>query len=357
MKQHETAFKLFWPRNALPMAERPDDGVSATSVFAAVEKAAEVLEDGFGWEALVSFADEHFTSEDRRRHINSHRQIIRSNEWYHGQELRLSHHKFLTEFRRVSIRYVEWGMDAWKFLAGASQDSLAEVHRKAWTAEGLRGQTGKRSPWGLDTRLDLTAESLQGLLSKVPALDIDESLYLLGSPTDRPFSAEIALLEDLTALRAYFPGPPSLQDLASAESSVQRLARRILRLHCGWSVAKLHCWYRDFEDLDHNQMDAMRSRRRSTDEGRRRLLQVIDSSVDEATGEEVRKLSREIRDLNQLNLALEPAFSFKGGFGLGFWGVFELGRKYSGADSVHLRQLDLEKSHITFRHLNKAVVN
>lgn len=329
--------------------------ISAAMIFKDVEDSVEAFEDQFGAVSLMNFADEHFSERDRRDFVAEYRQVIRQDGWFHDHQPDLNHQQFLREYRRSTLALVHAGAKAWMFLAGRGEQSLAKVHRACWIAEGLRGQTGKRSSWGLDSRIDCAEKQLTEHLADAPGLDVDEALFVLCTPTSAPLGAEGALVEDFFALRKAFPEPPGAHTVKSCNVLALSLLRRFVRRYCRWSLNDLACWYRDLAAVDHEYVARLRLARASTKSSREELVGKIGQQLGPSASRHIRLLGDQLIELNQLNLALEPAFSFKSGVGLGLWGVFALGKGTSRAPSLHLRQLDLEKAIFAGLHEPRAL--
>lgn len=329
--------------------------LTASDVYGRVESCIEDLEASFGPRSLAHFVDSYYSLSERRDFIEQYRLIIRDNHWHHGSALELSHQEFLSEFLAVSLEYAHSAFFALNYLAGKTRIPLVEAHRRSWAAEALRGQVGKRSPWGLDARLEEAERGLAEQLARVPDCDVEEGLYLLCTPTAPPLSAETSLVQDFLALRSLVPEPTAETRLEHLEVAAERVVRRFLRRHCRWSPNEMERWYSDFKDLSAEHEEHMRSGRIALAAERSGLLLHIARAADRETSMMVDRMSTEIAELNQLNLAVEPSFSFKGGVGLAHWGVFARAQRTSAADSVHLRQLDLEKAPVSRRHLTTGI--
>lgn len=348
-----------YPRPPAAANTHDHKALTPARIFAETERGMERLEDAFGFGELSSFIDTYYTHAERSNVIDEYRLLIRDNDWHHGSPPQPSHGDFLVESLAVSVEYVSGAFFALDFLSGRHPITLAEAHRRCWAAESLRGQVGKRSAWGLDARLEARSQALVQLLGAVAdqGWDVEECLYPLCTPTTAPFCAETMLVEDFATLRRFYPEPPSRGQLRRRGRAAERAARRFLRRHCRWSSVQMEAWYSELESVDEDHLRDLRVGRGLVASERTELLSQISTSADREASERIKALSSEVLDLNQLNLAFDPCFSFKGGTGLLHWGVFATAQRSSPATSIHLRQLDLEKAPVSERHLSGRVLH
>jgi hypothetical protein len=302
---------------AAPLATASRSAVA----LANIEKSVAAHEAGFGRERLLrlitAVSQEHVVG-----HVAFYREIVRVGDWP-NEEVESTLPKFIDDFENAAAIYVATAFKALAFLENGKPQDLPEMAHLVAASEALRGQYGKRSPTGLDARLDEYEQDLARLLSGLP--DPMEALELLCTPADPHLSAESMLLEDLAELQKVFPVPPSENDLICEPSEHTEIAWIFLRRHARWSLAQVRNWYRDLngETLRTLLQNTREQRQRMTD-ARAEVVNRISSRLGVKAASRAREAATALTLLNHLNLALEPCFSFKGGVGLAHGLIFRM---------------------------------
>lgn len=299
-----------------------DTAPVSTAIVARVEQNIRQQELKFGRKILLQTIAG-MGSDVVVEHVARYRAVIRTGKW--PNENRPSPFEtFCSEYERSAHAYVNVGFEALRFIEGSSCASQSEIYQRVAASEALRGQYGKRSPTGLDRRLEQTVDALAACIAEARGDDaLDEQLNLLCLPTMGFISAEAALLEDFAPLRKAFPGPPTIDDLVNASYRDQEVAWTFLRRHAKWSLACLHNCYVQFgTHLFREWMERARQRRQDLAIQREVLIAEISRTLSPAAATEIMTLATEAMVLNQLNLTLEPSCSFKGGPGLAHGVIF-----------------------------------
>lgn len=255
--------------------------------------------------------------EDFSQHVDRYRIIVRTG-WWPNEDRATSFGTFCSEYLQSTVSYANVGFDALAFLAGSTTWTLGEIFQRVVASEALRGQFGKRSPTGLDRRLDQSVEKLEAIvLDELGGHAINDQINLLCTPTEPWVSAEAALMEDFAVLRNFFPSPPSIAEILAADASRQETVWTFLRRHVRWNVERLQRYYMEFGTsmFDRWLFDARQQRIALAEQRRSLLAEISDRARPEAANDIV-TLAEEATILNHLNLALEPCFSFKGGPGV-----------------------------------------
>lgn len=305
-------------------------------MFERSERHIRHLEMRFGRERLLRIiAGIHI--DELSQHVDHYRAIIRTGQWLN--EDRPTHFStFCSEFERSSIAYINVGFDVFNFLGDRTNWALEKLYRRVAASEALRGQFGKRSPSGLDQRLDRGIDKLKSSWLKYFGDDeIDDKIVMLCTPTKPWLSAEAMMLEDFAALRKSFSTSPSIDKIIMADAERQEVAWTFLRRHSRWSVKCMQHYYTNFDTpLFDEWLANARQQRKAQAMLRRNFVLNISNSISSEATNEIMVIANEITYLNQLNLAFEPCFSFKGGPGVAHGLIFK-----EAADSG----LDMQNAH------------
>ncbi|MDP2759783.1 MAG: hypothetical protein Q8O64_05170 [Sideroxyarcus sp.] len=295
----------------------------STKIFERIERYVRNVELRFGRERLLRTISEvhidYFS-----KHVDHYRVIVRTGEWP-NEDRSTSFPIFCSEFERSAVAYINVGFDALDFLAGGATWPLEKLYQRAVASEALRGQFGKRSPSGLDQRLNRNVDKLiSGMLKWLGDDTIHDQVNLLCTPTKPWLSAEAMLLEDFDVLRKSFPAPPSIDEIVLADVERQEIAWSFLRRHSRWSVEYMHHYYTDFDTpLFDKWLVNGRQQRKVLATQRHNLVVDISKSINFDAANEIMAMVNEITTLNQFNLAFEPCFSFKGGPGVAHGLIFK----------------------------------
>ena len=317
----------------------PDRSVAMLS---RVEMLISCSEERFGKGRLlrtVSAIDEC----DRLTHVDFYRVFIRTNTW--PNSMRPSGMgEFYDEYERSAVQYVKVGFEALAWLAGEADYDLNEIYRRVTASEALRGQFGKRSPTGLDERLEEIVTQLEERIGGLGLSDVDSALTLLGTPgVDIP-TAETLLLRDLRELQLAFPEPPSAAQLAVGTGPANDLAWGFLRRHCRWSVEHLQRAYLQYDDAGLSDMIAAADAFRLGQENERfALLADIRARTTDAEFADLCGVARDAITLNHMNLTLEPSYSFKGGPGLAHGMIIRAAQKADGIAAMTKEEIRTAK--------------
>lgn len=326
----------FTPAGLLTAApeEGPSPSVPESSEYMArasrtlriVEEKVASEEDRVGRRTLLDFINS-VDTETCLNHVAEYRTLIRSNTWPNVPQPHLDADGFLIHFERSALAYVTSAFRALRWLQNPDPLRLCEVHREVLASEALRGQYGKSSPDGLDQRLERCMDELAGYL------DDEDQLIVLGS-LPLPFrSAESALVHDLRALIKSHPNPPNVDALIEGE------AWKFVRRHAQWRIDSLASIY---EGMRHHQPDEGEERTRALELTRRRAALIQDLPT------RAQELADFLLALNFLNLAMEPAFSFKSGVGLLHGLVFKAAEELGSTPTE--RQLVLDRNRLFNNH-------
>lgn len=300
--------------------DKPIDLYGAThgsdDISRQVETHVKQLEGTFGRERLLQTIS-NIKPEAFSQHVTNHRSIIRSGKWP-NEDRPSSFEDFCNEYKRAALAYVNVGFEALAFLAGDRGISVEEMHYKVLCAEALRGQFGKRSPTGLDQRLERTTDKLESCLSQFLDGDVlTEKVNILCTPTTPWLSAEAALLEDFHQLHQLFGAPPTMDELLSAAGVHHDVAWSFLRRHVKWNFLGIHRLYSEFCKPEFSIfLNAARTERAIISERYNKISAELAEQMFYDAETEALSFAHEIRVLNKLNLTLEPYFSFKGAPGL-----------------------------------------
>lgn len=284
----------------------------AKAILNRTEEQVKTLEEKFGVDRLLQLVNS-IDSSYCSIHTEYYREVIRRRPWpnvVRGGSIDI----FQDEFERSALIYAEIGFRALEYLADPPSSDLRRIYRLVCASEGLRGQYGKSSPDGLDSRLERCVEQLGSSLD-------EETIATVGTPTGSLRTAEAALIEDFLELRSHYPEPPTIDQLVGRGGKATDMAMNFLRRHARWrldSVAKLYAISTGWE----SKAEYSRSRRLTT--AREQQLALTD------TPEELHELVDAIVALNFLNLALEPSFGFKGCVGFAHGLIFQLAEQQHG---------------------------
>lgn len=222
------------------LGEDPSHPQRALAMLARIENLVISREARFGRERLLDVVDT-IGEADRNAHVADYRTFIRSNEWPNATRPS-STGVFFDEYERCAAQYVSVGFEALDFIsAGAPEDARGAMFRRVMASEALRGQFGKRSPTGLDERLEDLAEVLTALLAHVGVVDPDAAITTLGTPNESALTAEALMLKDLRDMQMAHAEPPTRSFFVNA--APDSAAWRCLRRHCRWSVSQLQLAY------------------------------------------------------------------------------------------------------------------
>jgi hypothetical protein len=321
--------------------EVPGHDTVAKLIFARLEEAVIRREDEFGRERLLRTANE-IDEAERKGHVAAYRSFIRSNNWpNHPRPSDFG--VFCADYAHSAHQYVKIAFEALQYLAaGSSDEGLAAVYGRVVASEALRGQFGKRSPTGLDHRLDDLVAGLEQILNAAGVAEVDRALTVLGTPESSAPTAESLLLKDLRDLMAVFPQPPRFQDLLDTERS--DIAWRVLRRHCGWSIEELRLAYEvHLPSLLAEKIDIAEKSRIELDHERLALVRTLRARMTEPAFYEFWRTAESLVTLNQLNLTLEPTYSFKGGPGLMHGRILGLSQGISDLPRPSMEELENAK--------------
>lgn len=288
----------------------------ALDILRKVEDHVSQLEAAFGRKRLLKTIFK-VGPEAISQHVANHRRIIRNGNW--PNEVRPSSFSvFCNEYMRAAIAYATTGFEALDFLAGNSNISIEKMYFRVLCSEALRGQYGKRSPTGLDQRLERTTEDLESCLRSTSDEDaFTEDVNTFCTPITPWLSAEAALLEDFSQLRQHFITPPTIDEILSSDGIPQDVAWNFLRRHVKWNVLGMSRFYSEFSTSEFCcSLNTARAEREKICEKHRQVNKKIAEKSKFGVESEVFSMAREIKVLNQLNLTLEPYYSFKGSPGL-----------------------------------------
>lgn len=262
-------------------------------------------------------------------HVDYYRGLIRNNAWPNNADSsEPDMGRFLTGFGKSAQAYVTAGFTSLSWLLRPVSSNFHKVHRKVLAAEALRGLFGKSSPVGLDQRLERCADEL------LEYLDSESQLITLGTLPSPFRSAESSLIRDFQCLRLTYPEPPNADQLVSQSESAD-LAWQFIRRHTRWRVDALASVYDELRDHCPETSEQTERRLRTAEE-RSRLVQSLPP--------EAANLADFLLSLNYLNLALEPAHSFKSGIGLLNGLIFRASEHHGSTPSE--RQLVLDRNHL-----------
>lgn len=323
-------------------AERISNPTRSMMMLSRVETLVTRCEERFGRERLLNTVAE-IGDHAREHHVATYRTFIRTNAWpntLRPSSLRVFH----DEYERAAAQYVRIGFEAFDHLAGGGTGDIETVHRRVFASEALRGQFGKRSPTGLDERLDDIEAVLEEKIGGLGLRDIDGALTLLGTPGMNTPTAETLLLTDLRDLHQAFAHLPTAADIAHADRMSSEIAWRFLRRHCRWSVAHLQRLYVAYDNTSLTEMIMGARANRAVHENERLvLLHEIRANTTHAAFTELCKVVREVVTLNHINLTLEPSYSFKGGPGLAHGLLLQAVEKAGGLPIPPMEETQTEK--------------
>ncbi|UTP39786.1 hypothetical protein M9M90_01020 [Phenylobacterium sp. LH3H17] len=291
-----------------------------------VEQSIARHESWFGRERLIRLIGG-VPAADLEGHVDHYRQVIRTRSWPNeSRPTPLA--TFIDEYERAALAYVGAGFQALIYVEDPTLAGFRAANRLVEASEALRGQFGKRSPNGLDARLDAYEGELASLLDETGLGDEPNALELLCTPGEPHLSAESTLLQDLARAQRAFPEPPTLEHLSRAEPGRAEAVWVFLRRHAKWSLAQLGFWYEQLSgELLRDQGRAAARRRNQMAQARHDLMIKIGRVASLAAQGRIHDLSTAMTLLNHLNLSLEPSFSFKGGLGLAHDLVFRMGEE------------------------------
>lgn len=298
------------------------DALCSDTIISTVEKRTKECELLFGRERLLHTISD-FPQRFQTDHVNYYRTVVRQNEWPHTDR-DSDFATFLSEYLAAALAYVESAFVVLEKYPWTNNASASALLLLAHGVEALRGQFGKRSPTGLDARLDDCIASLEKELSTcLPKDEQEAAVHALCSPTAPQLSAEAALITEFHAFKSILPSEPTLDCLLAVSGEDEEVVWRFLRRHCRWSVAQLSFYYRHLETqaalLTTQQTRALQSTYRLS------LLRLLDRTCPADQYRYILSLSKDATALNHLNLTLEPSFSFKGGPGLILGMLFKRG--------------------------------
>ena len=289
--------------------------------LASVERAVAAHESWFGRERLLRLVAD-IPQDHIVDHVAFYREIVRNGSWP-NESAPSALPAFIDDFERAAALYVATAFRALAFVESGKPHELPELAHLVTASEALRGQFGKRSPTGLDARLEEYERELEGLLASIP--DASASLNLLCTPAEPHLAAESMLLEDLALLQDAFPTAPTQQELLRETSERTEIAWVFLRRHARWSLTQMRTWYRELSgDPLLGLLRNAREQRRRMAEARCEALDRLSSVVGKTAIGRIRDAATASTLLNNLNLALEPCFSFKGGVGLAHALIFRM---------------------------------
>jgi hypothetical protein len=294
-------------------------------MLARLEQTVSRREGIFGRERLLRTVAA-IKESDVAGHVANYRAFIRTNVWPNHVHP-TSTEVFFEEYERGAHHYVKVGFEALEYLAGGrTSDGLEQIFRRVVISEALRGQFGKRSPTGLDERLDDLVITMEEILGGLGVADIDQALTLLGTPGSSSLTAESLLMNDLRDLRSAFPEPPTIKDIIDDKNNV--VAWRFLRRHCRWSIDQLHVAYVAHPAwLLTSKIEAAEEFRAHQERERVALLADLRARAASREFHELLRVAHAAVTLNHMNLALEPSYSFKGGPGLAHGTVLQIAQK------------------------------
>lgn len=310
--------------------------------LAEVERAIAAHEAWFGRERLLRLVEAVPLSQIVD-HVAYYRNVIRDREWP-NETYATPLATFLDDYERASLAYVAAAFESMSFLASPIPSELAKIIQLVEASEALRGQFGKRSPTGLDARLDAYESELESVLDQSGIPDAPRALELLCTPTEPHLCAESMLLEDLINVQLAFPEAPTVEKLIRAHPERAEVAWLFLRRHAKWSLAQMHSWYHELNG-EHLKglVRSARSRRSAMADARFTLLDEIAQNHGEVVLGRIRELANALTFLNHLNLALEPCFSFKGCVGLAHGLVFRLSETITTSTRRQLEDIRSQK--------------
>lgn len=299
------------------------DACQSISTLSRIERHVEEYEKAFGRERLLRLVSQ-IPLSDINEHVNDYRQVIRRRKWP-NENRPTSFALFLKEYEWATLAYLRVGFLALEFLEKPTAAKLIPIYRMVEASEALRGQFGKRSPTGLDARIDAYTAELDIILDAHDLDDDGRIGNLLCTPGDPFLSAESALLHDLNEAKASFPSPPSIGDLITVDAAQAKPMWIVLRRHAKWSLPRLVSWYTEFDiSMLMDAMYAGQNQRQALASERAAAVECIRKTCSPSVHRRIEELAAATAVLNHLNLALEPCFSFKAGAGLVHGLIFKM---------------------------------
>ncbi len=287
----------------------------AVEVINQLENRIRIHENLFGKQALINIATA-VPTDSVVSHVEYYRHLIRNNSWPNtSRPSTLA--SFIRDYYRSALAYIDVGFEALRFIAGQSTQSLEEIYYKVQASEGLRGQFGKRSPTGLDARLEHAENELVSLLQPVFGSDTDNVISTLCTPTYPYLSCESSLLQDFAKVYEIFSDPPTVDQIFSTDKESQQCIWTFLQKYSKWNIDLLSELYTRLktrglgEELSEQSQYWEKSRLEQI-----KFAERIFNLGDESNKQAMFALIASIIELNYLNLALEPSYSFKSGIGL-----------------------------------------
>lgn len=282
-------------------------------IFNSVEAAVSKMEEQVGTERLIKHVSS-LPADVVLNHVDHHRNFIRDSNWGHDK-LATSHTAFLADFWVSCLAYVRVSHEVATHTASAKGDSQ-NLDARVYAAEALRGQFGKRAPYGLDARLDKACADVEKILHMLSDGVIDSIFYYLGTPVAYgvPTAEDLFCSDFLSANGTDLfstAGLPETNIPGRCEAAASQFRRR----HTKWSLAlETAIALRTDADAIYQSQNICRAAHNRAE--RNNLIERLKAHLDEESQEELGRLMSEIAELNHLNLSLEPLFSFKGGVGL-----------------------------------------
>jgi hypothetical protein len=293
-------------------------------------------ENRLGRKKLLNyFADT--SHETMSAHIPEYRKIIREQSW--PNTARPSNlRKFIYEYKVSSLAYIDVGFEA---LQSLTQDTLGLPHNlycKTLASEALRGQFGKRSPTGLDTRLHQADMQLTELLYPIFGVETEYIIPMVCSPAFPFLTCETEFMVDFIQLQKYFPISPNVEQISSAEPGIQEFVYRFVRRYLRWNISLMSALYIDLNaETLKNDLGANLYKWKNDHPEKINLIKLISKyfSNDIHKFKNIIALIVTLIELNYINLKLEPWFSFKSGIGLAHFIIFanfDIRQQFSSAD-------------------------
>lgn len=304
------------------------------SIFQTTENAIDAKIEVIGTKNFLDSVGQ-ITDELCDIHIDGHRAFIRENTWQ-NEFHNTSHAKFLEDFERSSALYIDVSFEIFSEIVSGNFPKN-DLISKLYSVEALRGQYGKRSPTGLDQRLEGYCIQLEETLSTIPGMDTDDFIDKVSCPGIRgESSAEELLCEDFSKLYSISREAPDRLAVANMSKQDFQIFNTFFRRHAKWSWKLLQGYYDQLDvRLIENQTRDMLARRqifRCDLESKFRTLSV---ELSASQFEFACELGNKLAELNHLNVTLEPICSFKGAPGMmQFAGISQLATPIGADDAV-----------------------
>ena len=121
-----------------------------------LENECRAFENMWGATRISRFVAEAVPSDQLLDFIDAYRQLIRTNTWSFTRLDDMSHEQFLREWGDTHVAYIRTAARFLNLLLRRDAEGcgFSDVHAAAILSETNRGRVGKRSPIGLDARLD-----------------------------------------------------------------------------------------------------------------------------------------------------------------------------------------------------------